>query len=364
MLSFSKSTFDMQIKLSVDKKIEVMSKYPLVKLGDIADVLKGKSITSAQAKEGNIKVVAGGIDYAYLHNESNRPANTITISASGANAGFVNFWEEPIFASDCTTVRGRDDLHTKFLFNFLFSIQNQIFSLQKGSAQPHVYPDDIKLIQVPDVDDKLQEQIVSECEKVDDEYNHSRVCIEENKRKILGLLEKIQSKSGIKYKELQSLLVGIKGYKTKIAENQIMQQGKYPVITQESDRLIAGYTNDENVIDDLPLIVFGDHSCTLKYVDFPFVRGADGTHLLKVDAGTLLPKFLYEYLQTVQIENASKYERHYKYLKQVIVPIPSISDQDRIVSEIETYEQKISEAKTVMAGCAERKKQILEKWLR
>ncbi len=364
MLSFSKSTFDMQIKLSVDKKIEVMSKYPLVKLGDIADVLKGKSITSAQAKEGNIKVVAGGIDYAYLHNESNRPANTITISASGANAGFVNFWEEPIFASDCTTVRGRDDLHTKFLFNFLFSIQNQIFSLQKGSAQPHVYPDDIKLIQVPDVDDKLQEQIVSECEKVDDEYNHSRVCIEENKRKILGLLEKIQSKSGIKYKELQSLLVGIKGYKTKIAENQIMQQGKYPVITQESDRLIAGYTNDENVIDDLPLIVFGDHSCTFKYVDFPFVRGADGTHLLKVDAGTLLPKFLYEYLQTVQIENAGKYERHYKYLKQVIVPIPSISDQDRIVSEIETYEQKISEAKTVMAGCAERKKQILEKWLR
>lgn len=364
MLSFSKSTFDMQIKLSVDKKIEVMSKYPLVKLGDIADVLKGKSITSAQAKEGNIKVVAGGIDYAYLHNESNRPAYTITISASGANAGFVNFWEEPIFASDCTTVRGRDDLHTKFLFNFLFSIQNQIFSLQKGSAQPHVYPDDIKLIQVPDVDDKLQEQIVSECEKVDDEYNHSRVCIEENKRKILGLFETIQSKSGIKYMELQSLLVGIKGYKTKIAENQIMQQGKYPVITQESDRLIAGYTNDENVIDDLPLIVFGDHSCTFKYVDFPFVRGADGTHLLKVDAGTILPKFLYEYLQTVQIENAGKYERHYKYLKQVIVPIPSISDQDLIVSEIETYEQKISEAKTVMAGCAERKKQILEKWLR
>ena len=364
MLSFSKPTFDMQIKLSADKKVEVMSKYPLVKLGDIADVLKGKSITSAQAKEGNIKVVAGGIDYAYLHNESNRPANTITISASGANAGFVNFWEEPIFASDCTTVRGRDILHTKFLYYFLFSIQNQIYSLQKGSAQPHVYPDDIRQIQVPDVNDKLQEQIVSECEQVDDEYNLSYASIEENKKKIFELFEKLQNKSGIKYKELQSLLVGINGNKTKIAENLIMQQGKYPVITQESDRLIAGYTNDENVIDDLPLIVFGDHSCTFKYIDFPFVRGADGTQLLKVDAGTILPKFLYEYLQTIQIENAGKYERHYKYLKQIKVPVPSLSDQERIVSEIETYNQKISEAKAVMASCAERKKQILEKWLK
>ena len=364
MMDFSKPSFDLQIKLSADKKIEIVSKYPLVKLGDIADVLKGKSITSAQTKEGKVKVVAGGIDYAYLHNESNRPANTITISASGANAGFVNFWDEPIFASDCTTVRGRDDLHTKFLYNFLLSIQQQIYYLQKGSAQPHVYPDDLKLIQVPEIDDKLQKQIVSECEKVDEEYNRNRESIEENKEKILEVFEKLNNKSGIKFKELQSLLVEINGNKTKIAENQIGSRGKYPVITQESDRLVAGYTDEENVIDDLPLIVFGDHSCTFKYVDFPFVRGADGTQLLKADSEIVIPKFLYEYLLTIQLENAGKYERHYKYLKRVKVPIPSIIDQQQVVSEIETYEQKIAEAKAVMAGCAERKKQILEKWLK
>ena len=364
MIDFSKPSFNMQIKLSVDKRIEIASKYPLVKLGDVADILKGKSITSAQTKNGKVKVVAGGVDYAYLHNESNRPANTITISASGANAGFVNFWNEPIFASDCTTVRGRDDLHTKFLYNYLLSIQYQIYYLQKGSAQPHVYPDDIKLIQVPDIDDKLQKQIVSECELVDDEYNRSRASIEENRRRILEVFEKLNNKSGIKFKELQSLLVEINGNKTKIAENQIESRGKYPVITQESDRLVAGYTDEENVIDDLPLIVFGDHSCTFKYVDFPFVRGADGTQLLKVDSEIVIPKFLYEYLLTIQLENAGKYERHYKYLKRVKVPIPSITEQQQAVSEIEAYEQKIAEAKAVMAGCAERKKQILEKWLK
>ncbi|MBR4268004.1 MAG: N-6 DNA methylase [Bacteroidales bacterium] len=192
MLDFGRTSFNKAIKLTADKKIEIKSKYPLVKLGAIAEVLKGKSITSSQTKEGSIKVVAGGTDYAYLHNEANRPANTITISASGANAGFVNFWKEPIFASDCTTVRGKNDLHTVFLYNFLISIQNQIYYLQKGSAQPHVYPDDLKLILIPDVDKNIQAQIVSECKKVDDEYNSSRMSVNEYRKKIAKVFEDLE----------------------------------------------------------------------------------------------------------------------------------------------------------------------------
>ena len=191
MVDFSRTKFDKTIKLTADKKIEIVSKYPLVRLGDIAEVLKGNSITSSQTKEGNVKVVAGGTDYAYLHNEANRPENTITISASGANAGFVNFWREPIFASDCTTVRGKNDLQTLYLYNFLFSIQNQIYYLQKGTAQPHVYPGDLKLIQIPNIDEQLQRQIVSECEKVDEEYNNSRMSIEEYKKKIAEVFERL-----------------------------------------------------------------------------------------------------------------------------------------------------------------------------
>ena len=192
LLDFSRPSLDLQLKLTADKTIKISSKYPLVKLGDSgAVVVKGQSITSAQTKKGNIKVVAGGIDYAYLHNEANRPANTITISASGANAGFVNLWKEPIFASDCITVRGKNDLHTFFLYNFLLSIQDQIFSLQKGTSQPHVYPGDIKLLQVPDIDTSIQKKIVAECEKVDEEYNTSRMTIEEYKKKIAQVFERL-----------------------------------------------------------------------------------------------------------------------------------------------------------------------------
>lgn len=192
MIDFSRTTFNKEIKLKTDKKIVIVSKYDLVNLGDIAEVLKGKSITLAQAKDGDIKVVAGGTNFAYMHNEANRPANTITISASGANAGYVNYWDEPIFASDCTTVRGKNDVHTKYLYRFLFSIQDQIYYLQKGSAQPHVYPDDLKMIQVPSIKEKLQNQIVSDCENIDTEYHNSRMSIDEFREKIVKVFEKYE----------------------------------------------------------------------------------------------------------------------------------------------------------------------------
>ena len=70
------------------------------------------------------------------------------------------------------------------MFNFLLAIQDQIYYLQKGSGQPHVYPKDLELITVPEIEDKLQEQIVKECEKVDEEYNNSRMTNDEYKQKI------------------------------------------------------------------------------------------------------------------------------------------------------------------------------------
>jgi type I restriction-modification system DNA methylase subunit len=192
MLDFSRVTFDKAFKTTAEKKVEIKSKYPLVKLGDVAEVIKGKSITQKQTSAGNIKVVAGGVDYAYLHNEYNREENTITISASGANAGFVNFWREKIFASDCTTIRGKSEIETLFIYNYLQFIQNKIYSLAKGAAQPHVYPDDIKTLPIPLVEEKIQQQIIAECEKVDEEYNTSRMAIEEYRRKIALVFENLE----------------------------------------------------------------------------------------------------------------------------------------------------------------------------
>ncbi len=184
LIDFSRATFSKTIYTTPQKRIVITSQYQLAKLGTFAEVRKGKSITKVEAKEGSIKVVAGGTDYAYTHNEANRAANTITISASGANAGFVNYWKEPIFASDCTTVRGRDDIETYYIYKFLQSLQDQIFFLQRGSAQPHVYSGDIANIPIPQVGDIIMKRVIEKCAALDEKFKTTRMPITEYRSSI------------------------------------------------------------------------------------------------------------------------------------------------------------------------------------
>lgn len=143
-------------------KREIPDEWEVKKLGDYAEIKRGDLITAKETLEGNIKVVAAGINYSYLHSKSNREKNTITISGSGANAGHINFWREPIFASDCTTVRGKNDIDTIMILHHLYLLQDYIYSQAKGSAQPHVYPEDIKQLYyvVP------YEQLLNEYKKI------------------------------------------------------------------------------------------------------------------------------------------------------------------------------------------------------
>ena len=116
-----------------------------VALGEVCIVKRGTTITQKEAIEGEIPVVAGGLKPTYYHNQANRLGNTITISGSGANAGFVNFWNQPIFASDCSTVEViNNKLDITYVYYFLLSKQQYIYNeLRSGAAQPHVYGKDI-----------------------------------------------------------------------------------------------------------------------------------------------------------------------------------------------------------------------------
>lgn len=113
-------------------------------------VEKGTNITRSQTIVGIVPVVGGGISPSCYHNVANRDANIITISASGANAGYVNYWNIPIFASDCNTVKSKntDVLNNVYLYHYLIEIQNDIFALQRGSGQPHVYGSDIEKLKI------------------------------------------------------------------------------------------------------------------------------------------------------------------------------------------------------------------------
>jgi restriction endonuclease S subunit len=118
----------------------------LFKLGEICQITKGKTITRATAIEGLIPVIGGGLGPTYYHNQANFNPPVITISASGANAGFVNYWKCPIWASDCTTITelANSPASIEYIYKYLQSKQEFINTeLRRGSAQPHVYSSDI-----------------------------------------------------------------------------------------------------------------------------------------------------------------------------------------------------------------------------
>jgi len=139
------------------------------RLEKVCDVKKGTSITKSKVTEGAVPVIAGGQQPAYYHDVSNREGKTITISASGAYAGFINYFETPIFASDCTTIQSSDESKrlTRYVYLFLKSKQKNIYNLQTGAGQPHVYAKDLVKIEIPLPPLPIQKQIVAILEQAE-----------------------------------------------------------------------------------------------------------------------------------------------------------------------------------------------------
>ncbi|MBX0602275.1 restriction endonuclease subunit S, partial [Campylobacter coli] len=231
MMDFEKVEFNKAISLNPSNSMQsemsnpfANSKYELVRLVEIENIKiqKGQNITQKLAKIGNIKVVAGGKDYAYFHNDFNRNENTITISASGANAGYVNFWKEKIFASDCTTINLPNLKVIQFIYYVLKCNQKYIMSLARGAAQPHVYPKDIENIKIPLPPLEIQKQIVAECEKVEEQYNTIRMSVEEYQNLIKAILQKcgiIDDGGGY---ELNSILENLQKLESKLDFNLLL----------------------------------------------------------------------------------------------------------------------------------------------
>lgn len=119
-------------------------------------------------------------------------------------------------------------------------------------------------------------------------------------------------------------------YTEKIQRKDFLEDGAHPIISQE-DGLINGYWNDAAALfkTESPLVVFGDHTRTLKYVDFDFVLGADGVKILRPKP-FLSPRFFYYQLQTTELPSLG-YSRHYRLLKELSIHYPPIPEQQRIV---------------------------------
>ena len=109
-------------------------------LGEVCDFKRGKTITKKKAIEGDVPVIAGGKKPAYFHNTPNRVGVTIVVAGSGAYAGYVTYWDKPIFVSDAFSVEPKgDNLNKRYLYHWLKSIQKEIHDTKRGGGIPHVY---------------------------------------------------------------------------------------------------------------------------------------------------------------------------------------------------------------------------------
>lgn len=159
-------------------------------LSDIAKIAKGKALSSRNLTEGSYPVIAGGKTSPYSHSEFTHE-NIITVSASGAYAGYVAYHPHKIWASDCSAVAAKKNSSTLFIFQLLTHLQNKIYSLQSGGAQPHIYPKDLDTLKVFIPAAAEQQKIAAVLSSADQEIDSLQQKIEALKQEKKALMQQL-----------------------------------------------------------------------------------------------------------------------------------------------------------------------------
>ncbi len=316
-------------------------KWPMIELEKIVEIKKGTPITKKNITLGIIPVIAGGKKPAYFHNKSNRIKKTITISSSGMNAGFVNYFETSIFASDCSTINSNDSkkISIKFLFYLLKLKQNEIYKLQIGMAQPHVYAKDIAKIKIPLPPLKIQKQIVEEVEDYQKVIDGAKQVVENWKPSF-----KIDPKWPII--ELSKIVEIKKG--TPITKKNITL-GIIPVIA--GGKKPAYFHNKSNRIKKT--ITISSSGMNAGFVNYfeTSIFASDCSTINSNDSKKISIKFLFYLLKLKQNEiyklqiGMAQPHVYAKDIAKIKIPLPPLEIQKEIVEEIEDYQKAINTSK-------------------
>jgi type I restriction enzyme M protein len=295
----------------------------------------------------------------------------IIISARGTVGALAQVTKKMAFNQSCYGIRANEKVNSGYLFFVLKEVMQNLKDIATGSKFKSITTDDFEMVKIPLPPLDIQEQIVAECEKVDAEYNTSRMSIEEYKKKIAHIFEKIESISvsfskrmkigdlakeifagGDLPKERYSLEKTDK-YTIPIFANAIQNDGLY------------GYTDIAKVTEKcLTISARGTIGFTKVRTEpfYPIVR------LLVLIPKTELVEYKYlEYaIGRVDMKKfgANIPQLTVPQISDFQIPVPPLSEQKKIVAEIEGYESKIAEAQALMDSAPERKKRILEKYLK
>jgi type I restriction enzyme S subunit len=305
-----------------------------VKLEDIAVFQRGFDITVKEQQEGIVPVISSG-GISSHHNEFKVRGPGVVIGRKGT-LGTVHYSESDFWPHDTTLwvkdFRGNDP---KFVYYFLKTLGLERFDA--GASNPTLNRNHIHKLKVKLPNFKVRSKIASILSAYDEliENNTQRIALLEQmaqeiyKEWFVRLrfpgYEEVPVVDGLpegwESSQLGETLKSIKR-KPSVRKEYYQAKGLYPIIDQ-GDGDIGGYTDDSESVnsDYLPMVVFGDHTRRVKFVDYPFAAGADGTQLMYPKNNGLLPVYFYMAVRAIDLSNFA-YARHYKFLKaeRIITP--------------------------------------------
>ena len=335
-------------------------------LGEIVKSQRGKTITKELIKDGDIPVISGGQKPAYYHNESNRKGEVITVAGSGAYAGFVMYWDKPIFVSDAFSIEcDKSYLNIKYIYYFLQNNQMKIHSLKKGGGVPHVYFKDMQKFLVPVPPLEVQNEIVrildnftaltaeltAELTARKKQYSWYRDYLLkfENKVKMVKIGDLFEFKNGIN-KDKGSFGKGtpIINYVNVYKKNKIYFEDLKGLVEASNDELVrygvkrgdVFFTRTSETIEEI-----GYTSVLLEDIENCVFSG----FLLRARPITdlLLPEYCAYCFSTSNIRNTIIKKSTYTTraltngtsLSQIEIPLPPLEVQKRIVEVLDNFEK-------------------------
>lgn len=360
------------------------------KLGEVCEFQRGQAITKKDIIDGKIPVIAGGQKPAYYHGISNRNGITIAVAGSGAYAGFVSYWEQPIFLSDAFSVEPNESLNKRYLYHWLLSVQHKIFALKQGSGIPHVYGKDLGRFEIPIPSLKTQEKIVKTLDKFTNHVTELQVELQvelqdrtkqyEYYRDLLlneGYLNKISEKidglekhNKIFFAKISDLCLRQKGINITAEKMKELNKENAPVKIFAGGNTTANVDAEvielKNIINKPSVIVKSRGNIDFEYYDKPFSHKNEMWSYSTLNDEVLDIKFLFYILK-----NNLKYFKDNSIsgkLPQIStgttdnyeIPVPDIKIQNKVVEILDKFQSMLSDTKGLLPQEIEKRQKQYE----
>lgn len=382
MIDFSRTTFDKAIKTNVQSKTaQIESKFPLVKLGEIAPFVIER-ISSSEIKSFDyittdnllqnrlgMKNYDGDLKFdsaiKYCKND---------ILVSNIRPYLKKIWfsnRDGGCSPDVLVFRVADEnkILPKYLFNLLYenSFFDFIMANPKGMKMPRGDKDIIQTYMIPLPPLDVQKSIVAECEQIDEEYQTSQREIENSEAELIGMLEASLKNAKDVYKlsnnDIFDVSIGRRIISTEINDNYdvpVYSANVFEPFGKINKLLIKDFS--------VPSVLWGidgDWQVNVIAENQPFYP-TDHCGVLRIKNNQLEPKFVAYALEKAGQKEGFKrsYRASIDRIEAISIKLPLLSEQQQIVAQISALEEKIAAAKRVMSECPHKKQEVLDKWLR